>query len=122
MKKSIGRALCYSPLTNESPVSTEFKTIFCLLIYLGSGIFSRAKPFRCKRRTRSLVEELKHVHVKNPAEYFKNRWIKSTWDEKKCISAIRRVFHDPGRTSEMRYIIFSCYFKNTAEYFKNPGG
>ncbi|KAG5885470.1 hypothetical protein JTB14_037049 [Gonioctena quinquepunctata] len=25
-------------------------------------------------------------------------------------------------TSEMRYIIFSCYFKNTAEYFENPGG
>ncbi|KAG5877278.1 hypothetical protein JTB14_038314 [Gonioctena quinquepunctata] len=140
MKKSIGRAVCYSPLTNESPVSTEFKTIFCLLIYLGSGIFSRAKPFRCKRRTRSLVEELKHVHVKVVSvhkEFQKGHrtflgkfvlvnqesWcIKSTWDEKKCIPAIRRGFHDPGRTSETRYIIFSCYFKNTAEYFKNPGG
>ncbi|KAG5889424.1 hypothetical protein JTB14_032758 [Gonioctena quinquepunctata] len=32
--------------------------------------------------------------------------MKSTWDEKKGISAIRRVFLGQGRTSETTYMIF----------------
>ncbi|KAG5891764.1 hypothetical protein JTB14_012498 [Gonioctena quinquepunctata] len=68
-------------------------------------------------------------YFKNTADSFKNpggsnqrgtrRNVFQRFEE---VFMIQEGLRRRGRTSERRYIIFTCYFKNTAEYFKNPAG